>query len=138
MCTFSCFTESLHPPLWTSLQSQQCQPESLLQPSQHIIATCSLVTTRIDAIRVLHVSPIVPAVHAHAIPSLNRLLKCFQAVSLKVELHNHQLFIEHQTGMGVTREITRLASLGMYHTGDWFNAMPSPALGLHLPLCSAL
>ena len=36
------------------------------------------------------------------------------------------------TGLGVTRDVARMASLGLPHAGDWLNVVPSPALGLHL------
>ena len=54
-------------------------------------------------------------------------------VSLNIDLHNLQLFNNHISEQGVTREIARLASLGLQHAGDWLNVVPSPALGLHLP-----
>jgi hypothetical protein len=53
-------------------------------------------------------------------------------VSLKIDLNNLQLHTNHITELGVTREIARLASLGLPHAGDWLNVVPSPALGLHL------
>ena len=53
-------------------------------------------------------------------------------VSLKIDLHNLQLHTDHITELGVTRDIARLASLGLPHAGDWLNVVPSPALGLHL------
>ena len=36
------------------------------------------------------------------------------------------------TNSGVQRDIARLASVSLPHSGDWLNVMPSPALGLHL------
>ena len=53
-------------------------------------------------------------------------------ISLKIDLHNLQLLENNITGLGVTRDIARLASLGLPHSGDWLNVVPSPALGLHL------
>ena len=53
-------------------------------------------------------------------------------ISLKIDLHNHQLLNNQITGLEVTRDIARLASLGLPHSGDWLNVVPSPALGLHL------
>ena len=53
-------------------------------------------------------------------------------VSLKIDLHNLQLLNNQITGLGDTRDIARLASLGLPHSGDWLNVVPSIALGLHL------
>ena len=53
-------------------------------------------------------------------------------VSLKIDLKNLQLLSNHITELGITRDIARLASLGLPHAGDWLNVVPSPALGLHL------
>jgi len=53
-------------------------------------------------------------------------------ISLKIDLHNLPLLENNITGLGVTRDIARLASLGLPHSGDWLNVVPSPALGLHL------
>ena len=53
-------------------------------------------------------------------------------VSLKIDLRNLQLLTDHITELGVTRDIARLASIGLPHSGDWLNVVPSPALGLHL------
>ena len=53
-------------------------------------------------------------------------------VSLKIDLQNLQLLTDHITELGVTRDIARLASLGLPKAGDWLNTVPSPALGLHL------
>ena len=55
-----------------------------------------------------------------------------KAISLKINLHNHQLLTEHTTSTGVQRDIARLASLTVPHSGDWLNVLPSPNLGLHL------
>jgi hypothetical protein len=55
-----------------------------------------------------------------------------KAVSLKVDLHNHHQLSEHLSTQGQTRDIARLASLGLPHAGDWLNVIPSPTLGLHL------
>ena len=52
--------------------------------------------------------------------------------SLKVDLRNQSLLLNHFTTEGVTREIARMASLGLPHASDWLSACPSPALGLHL------
>ena len=53
-------------------------------------------------------------------------------VSLKIDLHYLQLLTDHISELGVTRDIARLACLGLPHAGDWLNVVPSPALGLHL------
>ena len=55
-----------------------------------------------------------------------------KAISLKIDLRSHQLLSEHITNTGVQRDIARLASLGLPHSGDWLNVIPSPNLGLHL------
>ena len=55
-------------------------------------------------------------------------------LSLKIDLKNLQLLTDHISELGVTRDITRLACLGLPHAGDWLNVVPSPALGLHLCL----
>ena len=53
-------------------------------------------------------------------------------ISLKIDLKNLQLLQNQITGLGVTRDVARMASLGLPHAGDWLNVVPSPALGLHL------
>ena len=53
-------------------------------------------------------------------------------ISLKIDLNNLQLLTNHITELGSTRDIARLASLGLPHSGDFLNVVPSPALGLHL------
>ena len=53
-------------------------------------------------------------------------------ISLKLDLRNHQLLSNNFQGQGVTREIARLASLGLPHAGDWLNVVPSPSLGLQM------
>ena len=52
------------------------------------------------------------------------------AVSLTINLKKHQLLNQTISGQGVTREIARLASVGLPHSGDWLNVLPNPALGL--------
>ena len=53
-------------------------------------------------------------------------------VSLKIDLNNLKLLTNHISGLEITRDIARLASLGLPHAGDWLNVVPSPSLGLHL------
>ena len=53
-------------------------------------------------------------------------------VSLKIDLNNLKLLTNHISGLEITRDIARLASLGLPHAGDWLNDVPSPSLGLHL------
>ena len=55
-----------------------------------------------------------------------------RAVSLKINLNNLQLLNNHVSGLGVEREIARLASVGLPHSGAWLNVVPSPTLGLHM------
>ena len=52
--------------------------------------------------------------------------------SLKIDLNNHLLLSEKFSREGDVREIARLASLSLPHAGDFLNAVPNPALGLHL------
>ena len=52
--------------------------------------------------------------------------------SLKVDLFNQSLLLNHFDTEGNTREIARMASLGLPHASDWLSVCPSPALGLHL------
>ena len=52
--------------------------------------------------------------------------------SLKVDLFNQSLLLNHFHTEGNTREIARMASLGLPHASDWLSVCPSPALGLHL------
>ena len=53
-------------------------------------------------------------------------------VSLKIDLNNLKLLTNHISGLEVTRDIARLASLGLPQAGSWLNVVPSPVLGLHL------
>ena len=55
-----------------------------------------------------------------------------KAASLKVDLLNQSLLINHITEEGEAREAARMASLGLPHAGSWLRVVPSPALGLHL------
>ena len=55
-------------------------------------------------------------------------------VGLKIDLHNHQLLSNQIKELGITRNISRLASLGLAHNGDWLNVIPSPSLGLNIHL----
>ena len=55
-------------------------------------------------------------------------------VSLKIDLNNLKLLTNHISGLEITRDIARLASLGLPHAGDWLNVVPSPSLGLHAHL----
>ena len=55
-----------------------------------------------------------------------------KAISLNVDLRNQLLLIENFKREGNLRETARLASLGLPHSGDWLNTVPSPALCLHL------
>ena len=52
-----------------------------------------------------------------------------KALSYKADFH-HQLTLAHS--LTDIRDKARLASLGLPHTGDWLNTIPSPILGLHL------
>ena len=52
--------------------------------------------------------------------------------SLKVDLSNQSSLLNHFNAEGNTREIARMASLGLPHASDWLSVCPSPALGLHL------
>ena len=52
--------------------------------------------------------------------------------SLKVDLLNQSLLLQKITEEGEVREIARMASLGLPHSGSWLSVVPSPALGLHL------
>ena len=65
--------------------------------------------------------------------SINSLVGVPQRIiSLKIDLNNNQLFNNLISGLGATRDIARLVSLGLPHAGDRVNVVPSPALGLHL------
>ena len=55
-----------------------------------------------------------------------------KAVSLTINQNKLQLLSDHINGLGDVREIARLSSLGLPHSGDWLNVMPSPTLGLHM------
>ena len=52
--------------------------------------------------------------------------------SLKVDKHNQTSLLTHFREAGVTREIARMASLGLPHAGNWLSVVPLSALGLHL------
>ena len=52
--------------------------------------------------------------------------------SLKIDLKNQSILLNHFNGEGCVREIARMASLGLPHAGAWLSVIPSPALGLHL------
>ena len=54
--------------------------------------------------------------------------------SLKINLHNLQLFSNNLATEGAVRDIARLASLSIKdsHAGNWLTANPSPSLGLLL------
>ena len=52
--------------------------------------------------------------------------------SLKVNLLNKSLLLQHFDEEGEVREIARMASLGLPRAGNWLSVVPSPALGLHL------
>ena len=52
--------------------------------------------------------------------------------SLKVDLLNQSLLLQHFNEEGEVREIARMASLGLPRAGNWLSVVPSPALGLHL------
>ena len=67
--------------------------------------------------------------------SLDSLIGVSQkAVSLKINLMNLQLLSNYISGLGEVRETARLSSLGLPHSGDWLNVMPSPTLRLHMKL----
>ena len=55
-----------------------------------------------------------------------------KSASLKVDLFNQSLLLNHITEEGEVREMARLQSLGLPHAGDWLSVVPQPALGLHL------
>ena len=55
-----------------------------------------------------------------------------KATSLKIDLCKHQRLTEQVANLGTQRDKARLASLGLPHSGDWLNVIPSPSLGLHL------
>ena len=55
-----------------------------------------------------------------------------KSASYAVDLHNKSLLLNHFTQEGSARNIARLASVGLEHSGDWLAATPCPALGLHL------
>ena len=52
--------------------------------------------------------------------------------SLKVDLNNKSILLNHINGEGCVREIARMASLTLPQAGTWLSVVPSPALGLHL------
>ena len=53
-------------------------------------------------------------------------------VSFKINLNKHQLLSQTINGKGVNRKMARRASVGLPHSGDWLNVMPSPTLGLSM------
>ena len=52
--------------------------------------------------------------------------------SLKVDKFNQSSLLTEVQEAGETREIARMASLGLPHAGTWLSVTPLPALGLHL------
>ena len=52
--------------------------------------------------------------------------------SLKVDLKNQSFLSNLVAEQGDTREIARLASVGLPHAGSFLSVVPSPPLGLHL------
>ena len=60
------------------------------------------------------------------------LKKSQKEASLKVDLLNQSLLLQHFNEEGEVREIARMASLGLPRAGNWLSVVPSPALGLHL------
>ena len=55
-----------------------------------------------------------------------------RAVSLTINLNNSKLLSNHINELGEVREKARLNSVGLPHSGDWLNVLPSPTLGLHI------
>ena len=55
-----------------------------------------------------------------------------KSASLKVDLLKQSLLLLQINEEGLTREIARMASLGLPHAGNWLSVVPSPSLGLHL------
>ena len=55
-----------------------------------------------------------------------------KAASLAINLRNLHLLSDFFNREGSTREVARLASLGLRYAGAWLNLVPCPALGLHL------
>ena len=55
-----------------------------------------------------------------------------KAASLKVDLLNQSILLNHITEEGQVRETARLRSLGLPGAGAWLSVVPLPALGLHL------
>jgi hypothetical protein len=55
-----------------------------------------------------------------------------KALSIKIDAHKQRQLTEHLEREGDVRDLARMASLRLPHAGDWLNALPSPALGLHL------
>ena len=64
------------------------------------------------------------------IESLTGVLQ--RAVSLTINLNNSKLLSNHINELGDVREKARLNSVGLPHSGDWLNVLPSPTLGLHI------
>jgi hypothetical protein len=52
--------------------------------------------------------------------------------SLAIDLNNQAMLVNHYKAEGCKREIARMASLGLPHSGDWLSVVPCPALGLYL------
>ena len=52
--------------------------------------------------------------------------------SQAIDLNNQSMLLNHYKAEGCTREIVRMASLGLPHSGDWLSVVPCPALGLYL------
>ena len=50
--------------------------------------------------------------------------------SLKIDLRNQSHLLNHFNAEGDTREIARMASLGLPHASDWLSVCHSLALGL--------
>ena len=55
-----------------------------------------------------------------------------KSASLKVDLLKQSLLLLQINEEGHTREIVRMASLGLPNAGNWLSVVPSPSLGLHL------
>ena len=65
--------------------------------------------------------------------SVESLIRVSQKrASLKVDLLNQSLLLLQLNEEGLTREIARMASLGLPYAGNWLSVVPSPSLGLHL------
>ena len=53
-------------------------------------------------------------------------------LSLRIDLHNTELFRQQISESGNVRDMARFSSLGLPNAGAWLNVIPSPSLGLHL------